>query len=200
MSTAVVANTVVTDTKAAGGKSAATSGSEEDDKTVGLLRDYLIRKPSNLFKNLLRTSVDIVQHGMDSFQGVSTKMYKRVRKVTYRPTNNRSVRRKKLSTGSKERHHRAGRSSGVSSGDTAEISDNGKSADGTVGRRRKLGFIRKVGDSIVSTIDTGIAGMEQVTDLSLLLGNIGTHKIRASLDGKSGNQEIYKLLVRYVGT
>lgn len=60
------------------------------------------------------------------------------------------------------------------------------------------GLVKGFGKSVAKIIDTGIAGMEQITDLGLLLGNIGTHKIRAKLDGQNGNHEIFNLLVKYV--
>jgi len=62
--------------------------------------------------------------------------------------------------------------------------------------KKPTGFVKRV----AKMLDTGIAGIEQVTDLGMLLGNIGTHKILSKLDGKSGNQEIFKMLIKYVGT
>ncbi|XP_022171259.1 uncharacterized protein LOC111034376 isoform X2 [Myzus persicae] len=143
---------------------------------LGGLGNFLFRKPNKIFKSLMRTSVRVVQRGMDAFQGVSNKVYR--------------VARKQIG-GS-----RAGGSSSASAGKSDEGSDRTPVKRQADAVKKPTGFVKRV----AKMLDTGIAGIEQVTDLGLLLGNIGTHKIMAKLDGKSGNQEIFKMLVKYVGS
>jgi len=150
---------------------------DTDRGSLGGLGNFLFRKPNKIFKSLMRTSVRVVQRGMDAFQGVSNKVYHVARKQIRGP--------------------RGGGSSSASGGKSDE---GGGSYRTTVKRqveavKKPTGFVKRV----TKMLDTGIAGIEHVTDLGLLLGNIGTHKIMANLDGKSGNQEIFKMLIKYVG-
>lgn len=132
-----------------------------DKKRGGVLGDYLIQKPTNVFRNLLQTGVSVVQGGIDTFGQVSTKMYEVVRKTS-------GISRRRRNTVA------------------ADESD--------------PGYARRLGRSVVNMIGTGLTGMEEITDLSVLLGNIGTEKIRSKLNGENGNREIFKMLVKYVGT
>lgn len=127
-------------------------GISDDSISDGLFHKYLIRKPSNLFRSLMHTGVNVVQTGMDTFGDVSSRIYKVARKTTARKIDNSDV-----------------------------------------------GYVRSLGRSVVNMIGTGIMGMEKITDVGLLLGNIGTEKIRSELDGKTGNHEIFKMLIKYVG-
>lgn len=146
--------------------------------SVGGLRNFLFRQPHKIFNSLMQTSVRVVQRGMDAFQGVSNKVY--------------HVARKQIGA------QRTGGSSSAS----ASKSDEGGGTTRTPAKRQAVavkkptGFIKRV----AKMLDTGIAGIEQVTDLGLLLGNMGTHKIMSNLNGESGNQEIYKMLIKYIGT
>lgn len=168
------------------------SSNSNNGKNVGVLRDYLVRRPTNIFKSLMRTSVDAVQTSMDAFQGVSSKVFRVVRqKVSTAP---RSI---PVAPSSEERSDE-NRSGSSSSG--AKDRPTATKKPTAVVNQPKRGLIKGIGHSVASILHTGIAGMEQATDLGFLMGNIGTHKIRASLDGKSGNQEIFKLLVKYAGT
>lgn len=157
---------------------------KDDDGSV--LREYLFRRPSKVFRGLMLTGVDVVQRSMDTFQGVSSKMFKVARRRTRRANGN--------ATGSATRAIAASKTA------NQPLPVNSGGASTPVKPRPKSKFPADLGDSMFKMIDTGLAGMEQVTDLGLLLGNIGTHKIRAGLDGKSGNQEIFNLLIKYVGT
>jgi hypothetical protein len=158
-------------------------GATNDDGGT-MLHDYLFRRPSNMFRGLLRTGVNVVQRSMDTFQGVSSKMFEIARHRTRRAKSNAT--------------ESASRSVVPKAADSAEPANDEPRAGG--GRPRSGRFPTDFGGSVFNMIDTGIAGMEQVTDLGLLLGNIGTHKIRAGLNGNNGNQEIFKLLVKYIGT
>lgn len=152
-----------------------------------MLHDYLFRRPSNLFRGLLRTGVNVVQRSMDTFQGVSSKMFEVAR--------HRTRRAKSGATESAARSVVSKAANGTEPPNGAPV--RAKVGDG---RPKSSRFPAGLGGSVFDMIDTGIAGVEQATDLGLLLGNIGTQKIRSELDGKSGNQEIFKLLVKYVGT
>lgn len=154
-----------------GGGDASGGGGGGGSKNHGLIRDYLIRKPTRLLTGLLRSGVGMVQSSMDTFQNVSTTVFKAVKlNTTALP---RSVRAKSPSD----------------AGDPSAAVD-----------RPDRNLVGSWGDTMANIVNTGIAGMEQMTDFGLLIGNIGTHKIRAGLDGKDGNQEIYNLLVKYAGT
>lgn len=146
------------------------------DGGIGGLQDFLFRKPNKIFKNLMRSSVKVVQRGMTAFQGVSNKVY--------------NVARKQIGV------KRSRGFSSASAGKSDEVGDGTPVKRQAVAEKKPTGFVKRV----AKMLDTGIAGMEQVTDLGLLLGNIGTHKILSKLDGKSGNQEIFKILIKYVGT
>jgi len=169
-----------------GGRSTVTD-TEDDTKSsnvdtgsvsVGGLRNFLFRKPNKIFNSLMQTSIRVVQRGMDAFQGVSNKVY--------------HVARKQIGG------QRTGGSSSASASKSAEGGGNTRTPakQQAVTVKKPTGFIKRV----AKMLDTGIAGIEQVTDLGLLLGNMGTHKILAQLNGESGNQEIFKMLVKYVGT
>ncbi|XP_060856976.1 uncharacterized protein LOC132934666 [Metopolophium dirhodum] len=144
----------------------------------GGLRDFLFGKPNKIFKSLMRTSVRVVQRGMNAFQGVSNKVY--------------HVARKQIGV------KRASGSSSTSAGKSDESGDGDRTPAKrqAVAEKKPTGFVKRV----AKMLDTGIAGIEQVTDLGVLLGNIGTHKILSKLDGKSGNQEIFKMLIKFVGS
>ncbi|XP_025191062.1 uncharacterized protein LOC112591454 [Melanaphis sacchari] len=152
----------------------------EENPNGGKLSDFLFGRPNKIFKNLMRSGVRVVQRGMDVFQGVSNKVYR--------------VARKKIS----------GSSTGSSSLSSSKSDENGGNVGGRQPVKRHVkaapkkptGFVR----SVARMLDTGITGVERVTDLGLLLGNLGTHKIMAQLDGKSGNQEIFNLIIKYVGS
>lgn len=148
-----------------------TSDGGGSSKSQGLIRDYLIRKPTHLLKGLLRSGVGVVQNSMDTFQNVSTTVFKAVKLNTTAVP--RSVRLKSPS-------------------DADDPSAAAQPPD------RNL--VGRLGDTVANIVNTGISGVEQMTDFGLLIGNIGTHKIRAGLEGKDGNQEIYNLLVKYAGT
>lgn len=146
------------------------------DGGIGGLQDFLFRKPNKIFKNLMRSSVKVVQRGMTAFHGVSNKVY--------------NVARKQIGV------KRSRGFSSTSAGKSDEVGDGTPVKRQAVAEKKPTGFVKRV----AKMLDTGIAGMEEVTDLGLLLGNIGTHKILSKLDGKSGNQEIFKILIKYVGT
>lgn len=149
----------------------------------GRLRDFLFGRPNKIFKSLMRTGVRVVQRGMDAFQGVSTKVI--------------HVARKQI-----------GGSSSSSGGSSSQQSSSKSNESGDVGNRKPVkrqaetevkkptGFVK----SVAKMLNTGLTGIEHVTDLGLLLGNVGTHKLMATLNGKSGNQEIYNLIIKFVGT
>lgn len=149
----------------------------------GRLRDFLFGRPNKIFKSLMRTGVRVVQRGMDAFQGVSTKVL--------------HVARKQI-----------GGSSGSSGGSSSQQSSSKSNESGDVGDRKPVkrqaeaevkkptGFVK----SVAKMLNTGLTGIGHVTDLGLLLGNMGTHKLMATLDGKSGNQDIYNLIIKFVGT
>lgn len=149
---------------------------QNSGQSGGVIHKYLVRKPANVFKRLLRSGVDVVQSSMDAFQGVSTRVFLAIKPKT---TASRSVPRPPtlLSMTSDE--------------PAAEQSPAAKPRPGIVGR---------LGNAAASILHTGIAGAEQITDLGFLVGNIGTHKIRAELEGQDGNKEIFNLLVKYAGT
>jgi len=144
----------------------------------GKIRDFLFGKPNKIFKNLMRSGVKVVQRGMNAFQGVSNKMI--------------HVARRQI-----------GGSSGSSSGSSSQQSSSKSNESGDrkpVKRqaevRKPTGFVK----SVAQMLNTGLTGIEHVTDLGLLLGNMGTHKLMATLDGKSGNQEMYNLIIKFIGT
>jgi len=146
--------------------------------SVGGLRNFLFRKPNNIFNSLMQNSIKVVQRGMNAFQGVSNKVYRVARKQIVGP--------------------HIGGSSSASVGKSGEGSDSIRkpAKRHAVAVKKPTGFVKRV----AKMLDTGIAGIEEVTDLGLLLGNIGTHKLMAKLNGKSGNEEIFKILIKYVGT
>lgn len=149
------------------GGGASGGGGGDGSNNPGVFRDYLIRKPTRLLKGLLRSGVGVVQNSMDTFQNVSTTVFKAVKlNTTAAP---RSVRIKSPSD-----------------------ADDPSAADDPPDRHW--------GNTMATIVNTGISGVEQMTDFGLLIGNIGTHKIRAGLDGKDGNQEIFNLLIKYAGT
>jgi len=148
------------------------------DGGFGGLRDFLFQKPNKIFKSLIRSSVKVVQRGMNAFQGVSTKVC--------------HVARKQIGV----KRYRGSSSASASKSDEVGDGNGTPVKRQAVAEKKPTSFVKRV----ANMLDTGIAGIEQVTDLGLLLGNIGTHKILSELDGKSGNQEIFKILIKYVGT
>ncbi|VVC29751.1 Hypothetical protein CINCED_3A018298 [Cinara cedri] len=115
----------------------------------------------NIFQNLMRSSVDVMQRSVDTFQDVSTTVFQKARETIR------------------------------SSRESVE-----KRSGGASGRRKRTGIV----GSVANFIDTGVAGMEQATDLGLVMANIGTSKIRSELDGTDGNKEVLKILVKYVAS
>lgn len=51
-----------------------TGMTRKDDIGGSVLRDYLLHKPSNIFRNLMKSGVGVVQRSMDAFEGVSSKV------------------------------------------------------------------------------------------------------------------------------
>lgn len=146
----------------------------------GVLHKYLVRKPANVFKRLLRSGVDVVQSSMDAFQGVSTSVFRAINPKNAAP---RSVREPSTPLSM-----------------TSEEPEAPQEPAETDRLQPRPGIVGRLGNTVTSILHTGIAGAEQITDLGFLMGNIGTHKIRAGLEGQDGNKEIFKLLVKYAGT
>lgn len=142
---------------------AVAAGPDNNSRQINSLRDYLVQKPTDIFKTLLHAGLTVVQAGMDTFGDVSARVYRTITpdRQPYSDTRQRST-------------------------------------DGS--KPSNPGLVQTVAKSVVNMVGTGISGMKEVTDLGLLLGNIGTQKIRSKLNGDTGNQEIFQMLIKYVGT
>lgn len=192
------------------------SGGKSGD--VGVFHDLLVRQPSKILRKLMRTGVDVVQRGMDAYQSATSKVYDVARTTIGRPrVINASTTASTAASTAASTTADAGPQPSASSAaasdegshrlqDNAAGSSGGESSKRARSRRRALkapptdqAKTNGLGNTVIDLLDTGIGGIEQMTDLGLLLGNIGTHKIRAKLDGQSGNKEILKLLIKYVG-
>lgn len=173
---------------------AAASAIDDRDggRSAGVLRKYLVRKPASILRKLLRSGVDVVQTSMDAFQGVSTSVFQAIKPKSVAATTRRSVPGPPTLLSMTSDESAAG-GGGRSAAATARQKPAGTSP-------KPGGMVSKLGNAVASILHTGIAGAEQITDLGFLMGNIGTHKIRAGLEGQDGNREIFNLLVKYAGT
>lgn len=157
-----------------GGDTTVSSVETKNVPNTSVLGSYM-QAPRYLLKNLMLTSVNALQTGMDTFQSMSAKVYEMARqKVTTDESSSAAKDESSPAAGAKRsKRHIAG--------------------------SQELGLVHGLGKSVSNIIGTGIAGVQEATDLGMLLGNMGTYKIRAALQGKDGNQEVLKLLVQYVG-
>lgn len=149
----------------------------------GRLGNFLFGRPNKIFKSLMRTGVRVVQRGMDAFQGVSTKVL--------------HVARKQIGGGSGSSGGSSSQQSSSKSNESVDVGDRKpvkRQVEAEV--KKPTGFVK----SVAKMLDSGLTGIEHVTDLGLLLGNMGTSKLMATLDGKTGNQDIYNLIIKFVGT
>ncbi|KAE9544116.1 hypothetical protein AGLY_001805 [Aphis glycines] len=150
------------------------------DANTGRLRDFLFGKPNKIFKSLMRTGVKVVQRGMDAFQGVSTKVLR--------------VARKRIGDNSSASGGSSSQQSFSKSNESGDVDDR-KPVKRQAKVKKPTGFVK----SVSKMLKTGLTGISHVTDLSLLLGNMGTHKLMATLDGKNGNQEMFNLIIKFIG-
>lgn len=162
----------------------------QDVKEGKVLGDY--GSPANILRKLMHTGVDALQIGMDTFQDVSTKVYQIARKTVAPRDTVAGTGRTTVATSAESK------SSSAENGRRRRWRRRGSrhTSSSAVVDETPKGLV----NSVTSIIDTGIVGMQEATDIGLLLGNMGTHKFRAILDGKNGNQEVYKLLIKFIST